>query len=294
MARRSSRRDPRLEDRRARSSSTTRRFATAPRARTSPCRSRTSSGSRACSTTTGCPTSRAAGPARTPRTSSSSRPRRTSAGPTPGSPHSAPPATARTPPGDDPNLTELLRAETPVVTIFGKSWELHVVEVLGAGLEENLEMIAESVRVDRRARAASWSTTPSTSSTATAPIADYALSTLRAALEGGARTLVLCDTNGGTLTSDLLAILEATTRASSRPTTAARTSRSGIHTHNDAELAVANSLAAVQAGRAPRPGDDQRLRRALRQRQHGQRPGRPRAQDGPRAGARPAGASSRR
>ena len=71
--------------------------------------------------------------------------------------------TART----DPNLTELLRAETPVVTIFGKSWELHVTEVLGAGLEENLEMIAESVGSSWSRRAASWSTTPSTTSTAT-------------------------------------------------------------------------------------------------------------------------------
>ncbi len=147
---------------------------------------------------------------------------------------------------NDPNLTELLRAETPVVTIFGKSWELHVVEVLGAGLEENLEMIAESVELivgegrelvyDAEHYFDGYRANPA-----------YALSTLRAALEGGARTLVLCDTNGGTLTTDLLAILEATSSVVATYDGGADVTL-GIHTHNDAELAVANSLAAVQAG----------------------------------------------
>ena len=146
---------------------------------------------------------------------------------------------------DDPNLTELLRAETPVVTIFGKSWELHVTEVLGATLEQNLDMIAESVRLivdegrelvyDAEHFFDGYKANPA-----------YALSSLRAAMDGGARTLVLCDTNGGTLTAELLAIL-GTTRAA---LTAADGSSPtfGIHTHNDAELAVANSLAAVGAG----------------------------------------------
>jgi 2-isopropylmalate synthase len=75
----------------------------------------------------------------------------------------------------------------------------------------------------------------------------YALATLRAALEGGARTLVLCDTNGGTLTTELLSILEATRRVVATYDGGAGATF-GIHTHNDAELAVANSLAAVQAG----------------------------------------------
>src|SRR5206468_2830629 len=109
-------------------------------------------------------------------------------------------------PEDDANLRELVAAETPVVTIFGKSWLLHVTEVLGATPQENLDMIADSVgfvvgygrelvydaehffdgyRDDR----------------------DYALSTLRAAREAGARTLVLCDTNGGTLTNELVGIV---------------------------------------------------------------------------------------
>ncbi len=150
---------------------------------------------------------------------------------------------------DDPNLTELLRAETPVVTIFGKSWELHVTEVLGATLDENLAMIAESVRLivddgreliyDAEHFFDGYKANPA-----------YALRTLRAAVDGGARTLVLCDTNGGTLTSELLEILAAT-RADLAPVAGdapAAALTFGIHTHNDAELAVANSLAAVQAG----------------------------------------------
>jgi 2-isopropylmalate synthase len=145
----------------------------------------------------------------------------------------------------DPNLTELLRAETPVVTIFGKSWELHVTEVLGATLDQNLEMIAESVRLivdegrelvyDAEHFFDGYKANPG-----------YALGTLRAALDGGARTLVLCDTNGGTLTAELLEILAATRASLAAADGTAPTL--GIHTHNDAELAVANSLAAVGAG----------------------------------------------
>ena len=150
--------------------------------------------------------------------------------------------TART----DPNLAELLRAETPVVTIFGKSWELHVIEVLGAGLDENLEMIAESVQlIVGEGRELVYDAEHYFDGYAANPA--YALSTLRAALEGGARTLVLCDTNGGTLTSELLRILDETRRVVTTYDDGAEATF-GIHTHNDAELAVANSLAAVQAG----------------------------------------------
>ena len=145
----------------------------------------------------------------------------------------------------DPNLTELLRAETPVVTIFGKSWELHVTEVLGATHEQNLEMIADSVRliVDEGRELVYDAEHFFDGYKANA---GYALNTLRAALDGGARTLVLCDTNGGTLTAELLEILAATRGALTHADGAVPTF--GIHTHNDAELAVANSLAAVGAG----------------------------------------------
>ena len=133
--------------------------------------------------------------------------------------------------------------------------------------------------------AARRSTTRSTTSTATRRTPAYALATLRAARQAGARQLVLCDTNGGTLTDELVRILTATRLAlESDPGAPAVTW--GIHTHNDAELAVANSIAAVQAGSAPRPGHHQRLRRALRQRQHGVDPRQPGAQDGAAAAAR--------
>jgi 2-isopropylmalate synthase len=144
----------------------------------------------------------------------------------------------------DPNLLELVRAETPVVTIFGKSWLLHVVEVLGATPAENLDMIGDSVRfiVDEGRELVYDAEHYFDGYRADR---DYAISTLRAAREAGARTLVLCDTNGGTLTAELLAIL-ADTRAAVESGAADLTW--GIHTHNDAELAVANSIAAVQAG----------------------------------------------
>ncbi len=148
-------------------------------------------------------------------------------------------------PADDANLRELVAAETPVVTIFGKSWLLHVTEVLGATPTQNLDMISDSVgwivdhgretvydaehffdgyRADR----------------------DYALATLRAARDAGARTLVLCDTNGGTLTDQLVRILDDVRVSLAGDDGPAITL--GIHTHNDAELAVANSIAAVKAG----------------------------------------------
>jgi 2-isopropylmalate synthase len=146
----------------------------------------------------------------------------------------------------DPNLQELLRAETPVVTLFGKSWLLHVVEVLGASPPENLAMIADSVRlmVDH-GRELVYDAEHYFDGYRDDP--EYAVSTLRAAVDGGARTLVLCDTNGGTLTAELLRIIAATRTAVGDAAGDAAITW-GIHTHNDAELAVANSLAAVGAG----------------------------------------------
>ena len=149
---------------------------------------------------------------------------------------------------EDPNLRELVAAETPVVTIFGKSWLLHVAEVLGATPDENLDMIADSVRfVVDRGRELVYDAEHFFDGYRDDP--EYALSTLRAARDAGARTLVLCDTNGGTLTDELVEILgdvrsslEADAEAAGAPV------EWGIHTHNDAELAVANSMAAVANG----------------------------------------------
>ena len=154
----------------------------------------------------------------------------------------------------DPNLQELARAETPVVTIFGKSWLLHVVEVLGASPAENVDMVADSVRfIAERGREVVYDAEHFFDGYKADR--DYAISTLRAARDAGARTLVLCDTNGGTLTGELLAILADTRGAleadggdDADSADAAGGLTWGIHTHNDAELAVANSLAAVQAG----------------------------------------------
>ncbi len=149
-------------------------------------------------------------------------------------------------PEDDPNLKELVAAETPVVTIFGKSWLLHVIEVLGATPNENLDMIADSVGfVVDRGREAVYDAEHFFDGYKADR--DYALATLRAARQAGARTLVLCDTNGGTLTDELLTII-GDVRGSLDGDRDAPAITWGIHTHNDAELAVANSMAAVSVG----------------------------------------------
>jgi 2-isopropylmalate synthase len=147
---------------------------------------------------------------------------------------------------EDPFLNELVRAETPVVTIFGKSWTLHAIEVLGASLDQNLDMIAESVGwVREQGRTVVYDAEHYFDGYKADR--EYALNTLRAAREAGARDLVLCDTNGGTLTTDLLAILNDTRDTLEADPDAPEVTW-GIHTHNDAELAVANALAAVSAG----------------------------------------------
>ena len=186
-------------------------------------------------------------------------------------------------PGDDPNLRELVAAETPVVTIFGKSWLLHVTEVLGATPAQNLDMIADSIGfiVDHGREAVYDAEHFFDGYRADR---DYALATLRAAREAGARTLVLCDTNGGTLTDELVRIL-GDVRGSLEADAGAAEVDLG-HPHPQRRGARGRELDRGGPGRRPpRPGHDQRLRRALRQREHGLDPRQPRAQDG--AGARP-------
>ncbi|MDR7419899.1 MAG: citramalate synthase [Armatimonadota bacterium] len=140
---------------------------------------------------------------------------------------------------DDANLRLLLDAGTPVVTIFGKSWDLHVRAGLRTTLEENLAMIRDSVAYLRAGgREVIYDAEHFFDGLRTNP--EYALATLRAAREGGAHTLVLCDTNGGSLPEAIRAGVEAAERGVGGPL--------GIHAHNDAELAVANTLAAVSAG----------------------------------------------
>ncbi|WP_287370872.1 citramalate synthase [Oceanithermus sp.] len=143
-------------------------------------------------------------------------------------------------PEDDPSLAALLAAETPVVTLFGKSWTLHALEALGVSLEANLAMIRESVAFLHAAgRRVVYDAEHFFDGYAEDP--GYALATLEAAAAGGADTLVLADTNGGRLPEEVFAATaEVVRRFPDRAV--------GVHTHNDAELAVANSLAALRAG----------------------------------------------
>lgn len=147
---------------------------------------------------------------------------------------------ASLPAAQDPGLAAILQTGAPVATIFGKSWLLHVEKVLKTTPEENLKMIADSVRyLKKHGKETIYDAEHFFDGYRDDP--DYALRTLAAAADAGADALVLCDTNGGRLTSEVLAIASEVARRFPK-------ARLGIHTHNDAELAVANSLAAVEAG----------------------------------------------
>jgi len=142
-------------------------------------------------------------------------------------------------PEDDANLTALIAAATPVVAIFGKSWTMHVTQALNASLEQNLEMIRSSVGFLKACdRFVIYDAEHFFDGYAADPA--YAVATLEAALAGGADRLVLCDTNGGTLPGTIAQLVSLVVARSDVPI--------GIHAHNDAELGVANTLAAVQAG----------------------------------------------
>ncbi|MFQ5952515.1 MAG: citramalate synthase [Candidatus Omnitrophota bacterium] len=146
---------------------------------------------------------------------------------------------ADTKPSSDIVLKNLLKAETKYVTIFGKSWDLHAKAVLKTSLKENLKMISDSVKyLRKKGRHVIFDAEHFFDGYEENP--EYAVSTLEAALEGGAECLVLCDTNGGTLTSQIFEIVEDVREEIDAPL--------GIHTHNDNDMAVANSIAAVQAG----------------------------------------------
>jgi len=140
---------------------------------------------------------------------------------------------------DDANLRALLEAETPIVTLVGKAWTLHVAEALRTSREENLAMVADSVAY---MAAAGRRVVFDAEHFFDGYQADrgYALEVLAAAADAGADTLVLCDTNGGTLPDDVARIVAV---VSDRSRTAI-----GVHFHNDASCAVANSVVAVGAG----------------------------------------------
>jgi 2-isopropylmalate synthase len=145
---------------------------------------------------------------------------------------------------DDPGMRALLDAGTPVVTIVGKTSAFHVTEVLGVSHEENLAMISDTVAhlvaagrevfYDAEHFFDGWKLDPA-----------YAARTIVAAAAAGATRIVLCDTNGGTLPEEVARLTAAATEALAA---AGRPVPLGIHCHNDCDLAVANSLAAVAAG----------------------------------------------
>jgi len=139
----------------------------------------------------------------------------------------------------DANMQALLDAGAPVATIVGKSWDFHVTHALGTTLDENLAMIADTIAF-LRPRMDEVMFDAEHFFDGFRKNRDYALRTLKAAEEAGAHWLVLCDTNGGTLPHDLVAILQVVKKHVKTPL--------GIHVHNDAECAVANSVAAVLEG----------------------------------------------
>src|SRR5258708_21379961 len=139
----------------------------------------------------------------------------------------------------DPNVHSLIDARTPVVSIFGKSWDLHTKRALGITEDENLALISETVRfLKEHGREVVYDAEHFFDGYNSNP--DFALRTLEAAKLAGADVLVLCDTNGGTLTGRLVEIV-ADVRGRFDGTL-------GIHTHNDSDVAVANAIAAVEQG----------------------------------------------
>ncbi len=142
----------------------------------------------------------------------------------------------------DPGMKALLEAETPIITIVGKTWDFHVTEVLGVSLAENLDMVHETIAYlksngrrivyDAEHFFDGWNANP-----------QYAARTIQAAADAGAETIVLCDTNGGTMPHRIAEVTTESILALSKTKTPV-----GIHCHNDCDLAIANSLAALDAG----------------------------------------------
>ncbi|HLF25096.1 MAG TPA: citramalate synthase [Anaerolineae bacterium] len=142
-------------------------------------------------------------------------------------------------PEDDANIRALLDARTAVCTVVGKTSTLHVTEVLQTTLDENLRIIEVSLAYLRgQGRRVIYDAEHFFDGYKADP--DYAIQTLRAAIRGGAETSVLCDTNGGAMPWEISAIVRVVKTALDHPI--------GIHTHNDGECAVANTLAAIREG----------------------------------------------
>ena len=142
-------------------------------------------------------------------------------------------------PEDDPSIQAILAAETPAVAVFGKTWDLHATEILGVTLDQNLEMIEDTMRyLKSSGREIIYDAEHFFDGYKRNP--EYAMKTLNAAITGGADIIVLCDTNGGTLTHELKEIMDKVVPQVSLPV--------GIHVHDDCGLSVANSVMAVLCG----------------------------------------------
>lgn len=140
---------------------------------------------------------------------------------------------------DDRNLRSLLDAQTPAVSIFGKSWDFHVTEIIHTTLEENLRMIEETVAfLKRNGREVIFDAEHFFDGYKHHP--EYAMQTLFAAERGGADSICLCETNGGAFPDEVYRIVSEVVKQVSVPI--------GIHTHDDGGMAVASSVMAVEAG----------------------------------------------
>ena len=167
-----------------------------------------------------------------------------------------------TEPESDQQIQLLLQANTPVISLFGKSWDLHVRDVLQTTQEENLRMIRASIAY-LTARGKEVIYDAEHFFDGFKENAAYALATLREAIAGGATCIVLCDTNGGSLSWEISEIVGAVhsslfaedgrrggngSYGKEGPSSCIGVVTLGIHAHNDSDLAVANSLAAVRSG----------------------------------------------
>ena len=142
-------------------------------------------------------------------------------------------------PDDDANIKALLDSQTPVCTVVGKTWTLHVTEVLRTTFEDNLRIIEQSLTyLKAQGRRVIYDAEHFFDGYRADPI--YALETLKAAARGGAETLVLCDTNGGAMPWELSEVVRTVKAAVDCPL--------GIHVHNDGECAVANTIKAIREG----------------------------------------------
>ena len=139
----------------------------------------------------------------------------------------------------DPNIRALLEAETTIITLFGKTWSLHVTDALGISLVKNLELISDSVaHLRAKGRRVFYDAEHFFDGYKTNP--DYALETIRQAVAAGAERVILCDTNGGSMPWEIKEVCQIVRRECAVPL--------GIHAHNDCEMAVANSLVAIETG----------------------------------------------